>query len=74
MNPLAHIVPRLWTAEEALAAVTLLRSAIDAVWQVHGEAMVDTIAEDPDRWPLEDLVDLDDEPVEDLDLDEDLPY
>lgn len=61
MNPLTPLVPRLWAAEEALAAVTLLRTCIDAIWQVHGEAMVHAIGEDPERWPLEDLVDLDDE-------------
>ncbi|MCK6502421.1 hypothetical protein L6R53_03330 [Myxococcota bacterium] len=74
MNPFVPLVPRLWTAEQALAAVTLLRSAIDAIWNVHGQAMVDTIAEDPDRWNIGDLVDLDDERVDDHDLDDDLPY
>lgn len=70
MNPFVPLVPRLWAPEEALAAVTLLRTAIDAIWQVHGEAMVLAVGEDPDRWPLEDLVDLDedDEPKSDHDL------
>lgn len=66
MNPLVPLVPRLWTAEEALAAVTLLRAAVDAIWQVHGEAMVDALAQDPDRWPLDGLVDLEDDEGEDL--------
>lgn len=72
MNPFVPLVPRLWAPEEALAAVTLLRTCIDAIWQVHGEAMVLAVGEDPDRWPLEDLVDLD--TGDDSSLGEEPPY
>lgn len=36
---LRTLVPRDWTADQALVAVRLLRLAIDAVWEVHGEEM-----------------------------------
>lgn len=74
MNPLVPLVPRLWTAEEALGAVTLLRTAVGAIWQVHGEAMVNAVAQEPERWPLEGLVDFDEDVIGDLPADEDLPY
>lgn len=74
MNPITPLVPRLWAAEEALAAVTLLQACIDAIWLVHGEAMVDAVAQEPERWSVEDLVGLDDERGEEQDLDDDLPY
>jgi hypothetical protein len=74
MNPLAPLVPRLWTPEEALAAVTMLNTAVDAIWQVHGEAMVGAVADDPDRWPLDGLVNIEVDAMGDLPADEDLPY
>ena len=57
MNPLFPLVPRLWSAEEALAAITLLRTAINAVEQVHGKPMVEAIGQEPDRWDLDGLLD-----------------
>jgi hypothetical protein len=74
MNPLVPLVPRLWTADEALGAVTLLRTAVGAIWQVHGEAMVGAVADDPDRWPLDGLMDIEEDAMGDLPADEDLPY
>lgn len=58
MNPFPPLVPRLWDAEEALKTVTLLRAYLDAIWQIHGEAMVYAIAQQPARWNIEDLVDM----------------
>ncbi len=52
----------------------ILRGAIDAIWQVHGEQMLVAIAEEPERWPLDVLVDL---PDDDLPLDlseDDIPF
>lgn len=42
---LRFLVPRNWTAGQALAAVTLCQQAIDAVWAVHGEDMAATLGE-----------------------------
>lgn len=33
------LVPRGWSAEQALRAVQLLNQVIAAIWYVHGEAM-----------------------------------
>ncbi|NCQ33948.1 hypothetical protein GW813_02480 [bacterium] len=71
MNPFTPLVPRLWAPDEALAAVTLLRQAIDAIWEAHGEAMAVTALQEPERWSIQDLVgrgspDDDDEPDEDM--------
>ena len=74
MNPFAPLVPRMWTPEEALSAVMLLRSAADAIWQVHGEAMVDAVAQEPERWPIDGLVDVEEDPLDDPDLGKDPPY
>lgn len=57
MNPFTLLVPRLWSAEEALAAVRVLRQIIDAIWEVHGEGMVVEIDAAPERWRLEDFID-----------------
>lgn len=70
MNPFVLLVPRLWNAEEALAAVRVLRQIIDAIWEVHGEGMVEEIDAAPDRWRLDEFIDEpDDEPDED-----DIPF
>jgi hypothetical protein len=34
-----RLVPRAWTAEQALDAVELLQQLIAAIWSVHGAAM-----------------------------------
>lgn len=36
---LIRLIPRAWTAEQALGAVKLLEQAIAAIWCVHGEKM-----------------------------------
>ena len=46
------------SGEEALAAVRVLRQIIDAIWEVHGEEMVVEMADAPDRWRLDELVDI----------------
>ncbi|MCI0637128.1 MAG: hypothetical protein L0206_24905 [Actinobacteria bacterium] len=69
MNPFVLLVPRLWTTEEALAAVRVLRQIIDAIWEVHGEEMVVEIDARPDRWRLDELID----EVEETD-DDDIPF
>ena len=71
MNPFAPLVPRLWSADEALAAVHLLRQFIDAIWEVHGAEMAAEVAEAPERWRLDEL--LDDVPDDDV-PDDDLPF
>lgn len=69
---LAALVPQDWAPEQALAAVRLLRMAQDAIWWIHGEAMVDRIGEiDPALEHLDDLIDPDG--LDGLDPDE-LPY
>lgn len=73
MNPYAFLVPRLWSAEQALAAVVLLRRFIDAIWEVHGEQMALEVLDQPERWALEDVLDH----IEDLDEPDDpadLPF
>ena len=57
MNPFVLLVPRGWYAEEALAAVRVLRQIIDAIWQIHGEQMAAEIDAAPDRWSLDELLD-----------------
>lgn len=45
------LVPRDWSGEQALVAARLLRQALDAVWDVHGEEMAAAIGSVPvDRW------------------------
>lgn len=45
------LVPRCWTGEQALAAASLLRAALDAVWHVHGEDMAAALGDWPvSRW------------------------
>lgn len=40
LQPLIRrLVPRAWTAEQALHAVALLQQVIAAIWCVHGEKM-----------------------------------
>ncbi len=39
-NWLRYFVPRDWSGRQGLAAVEFLNQAIDAVWAIHGEAMV----------------------------------
>jgi hypothetical protein len=68
MSPFALLVPRRWSGEEALAAVRLLRRMIDAIWEVHGEEMIDEIDARPERWELHELDDDHDEPGPDDDL------
>lgn len=69
MNPFVLLVPRGWYAEEALAAVQVLRQIIEAIWQVHGERMAEAIDASPDRWRVDDLVDM-----PDPDVDDDVPF
>ena len=48
---LRFLVPRDWNGEQALMAASLLREAQDALWDVHGEAMAESLAEWPwERW------------------------
>jgi hypothetical protein len=45
------LVPRCWTGEQALVAAALLREALDAVWDVHGEDMAVALGGVPkERW------------------------
>lgn len=68
MNPFVLLIPRGWYAEEALAAVRVLRQIIDAIWEVHGERMAEGIDAAPDHWRLDELLD-----VPELD-DDDIPF
>ncbi|MBM4369307.1 MAG: hypothetical protein FJ102_24050 [Deltaproteobacteria bacterium] len=67
-NWLRYLVPREWTAEQALLVVELLGQARDVVWAVHGERMILAIDADPGRRDrLGDFIDLDeDEPEDDI--------
>ncbi len=58
MNPFVLLIPRFWDAEDALAAVRVLRMVIDAIWEVHGEEMAFEIDASPDRWRLDELIDM----------------
>lgn len=69
MNPFVLLVPRGWYAEEALAAVRVLRQVIDAIWEVHGERMAQEIDAAPDRWRVDELFD-----VPELDDIDDIPF
>ena len=64
---LRTLVPRSWTGHEALLAASLLRQALDAVWEVHGPDMVEALADRPvDRgaeFYADDLQDVDDDDV-----------
>lgn len=57
MNPFALLIPRLWSGEDALAAVRVLRQIIEAIWQTHGERMAAEIDEAPERWRIDELLD-----------------
>ena len=64
---LRTLVPRSWTGHEALLAASLLRQALDAVWEVHGPDMVEALADCPvERWTefyADDLQDVDEDDV-----------
>ncbi|MFH1468994.1 MAG: hypothetical protein ABIO70_31700 [Pseudomonadota bacterium] len=63
-NPdiLRYLVPREWSAEQALLAVELLGQARSAIWAVHGESMAAALSDDQDRFDrLEDFIGDDDE-------------
>ncbi len=65
---LRMLVPRGWTGEQALLAARVLRQALDAVWDVHGEEMAFALGETPvDRWhevmPPEEPFDIDEEDI-----------
>lgn len=48
---MCFLVPRDWTGEQALLAARLLRKALDAVWEVHGEEMAAILGERSEsRW------------------------
>lgn len=60
------IVPREWTGEQALFVAGLLRTALDALWHVHGEAMAATLGDQPSEcW---------DEVLGDTRYDDDIPF
>ena len=64
---MCFLVPRDWTGEQALLAARVLRLALDAVWEVHGEEMAAVLGDAPEsRWRdvMDDLneVDRDDIP------------
>lgn len=72
-NWLRRLVPRGWTAHDALLAVELLKQAVDAIWEVHGEDMAEVLGTEAGyRDRLDRYVDLDDE--QDEDLDDDIPF
>ena len=48
---LRTLVLRSWTPHEALLAASILRQALDAVWEVHGQDLVEALADcPPERW------------------------
>jgi type II secretory pathway predicted ATPase ExeA len=48
---MCFLVPRDWTGEQALLAARLLRMALDALWEVHGEEMATVLGDAPEsRW------------------------
>lgn len=69
MNPFVLFIPRLWSGEDALAAVRILRQITDAIWEVHGERMAGEIEASPDRWRMDEL--LDEPELDDID---DIPF
>lgn len=73
-NWMRCLVPREWSPDEALLAVSLLRQALDAVWVVHGEAMADALAEDRYRDRIDHYVKPDDLADVHLDDVDDLPF
>ncbi len=49
---IVSLIPRGWTAEQALRAVGLLQQVIAAIWSVHGEAMSRVVlADEPPARP-----------------------
>lgn len=71
-NWMRVLVPREWSADEALLAVSLFRQAASAVWAVHGDAMAAELAEDRYADRLGDFLDDPEDPVRD-DM-YDIPY
>lgn len=48
---MCFLVPRDWTGEQALLAARVLRLALDAIWEVHGEDMAMVLGDAPEsRW------------------------
>ena len=73
-NWLRFLVPRDWTAEQALVAVEFLGQVRAAVWDVHGEDMACAIDSDPaHRARLDRYIDLEDGD-EHEEEDEDIPF
>lgn len=65
---LRNLVPQSWSGEQALLAARLLRAALDAVWDVHGEDMAFSLGQTPfDEWseamPPDDPFEIDDEDI-----------
>ncbi|MFH1463666.1 MAG: hypothetical protein ABIO70_04695 [Pseudomonadota bacterium] len=59
---LRYLVPREWSAEQALLAVELLGQARRAIWDVHDESMAAALSDDQERFDrLQDFVGDDDE-------------
>lgn len=66
---MCFLVPRDWTGEQALLAARLLRMALDALWEVHGEEMAAVLGDGPEsRWG-----DVLPEGIEEIDED-DIPF
>jgi len=69
---LRYLVPREWSAEQALLAVELLGHARRAIWDVHGESMTAALLDDKERYDrLEDFIGDDEETGT---IDEEIPF
>ena len=63
-NWLRLLVPREWSAHQALLAVNLLKQASEAIWAVHGEDMTDALGGDTDyRHRVADYVEFDEDEI-----------
>ena len=54
-NVVRVLVPRRWTGEQALAVIRILREVTDAIWTVHGEAMINEMVDPNDPFTPLDL-------------------
>lgn len=84
------LLPRQWSGEQALAVVRILREANDAIWEVHGEKMVEDLRQPDlsavpwhlraraglpsDLGDLDDLDELDPADFDDIPDEDEIPY
>lgn len=67
---LAVSIPTTWTAEQAVAVVDFLDTLLSVIWELHGDAMAEVIAEQSRRL----IAEQDYEAWSNAQIDDDIPF